>query len=371
MQQVNTVGTFSSGGGVYATDGSGGKHTKDPRLRRCGWAAVHITGQGLDLKLQGAAWGPLPGKQTVGRAELWAIIFLLHSAPGDLTVYLDCKSVYKRWAANNRNIKKSTSMGDLWQLFWGALDQRDTELNLIWHPSHKTAEQAVASSIPPSAYAANNAADKLAAMGAKQHQLDDTLVEQVKELDQLAAQVQDRLTTINLKVAGSLGPRAKAHPKAKAPPTLKWRKLISNTTHRLSRRGRQWACSQCHKAVTGTKLGAWLRKGPCPGRPAAPIPVPMARGRGQVMSSHSLATARRLDPSHRLRHHRGVFICKVCGAWGSSNPKALCGPCAKAPSVSGKASLSRWRRGIHPRGKAFPWPEDSIPIATQDELLIV
>eukprot|EP00959_Pyramimonas_sp_CCMP1952_P177491 3710162-Pyramimonas_sp.AAC.1 len=29
-------------GGIYGSDASGGEHTKDWRLRRCGWSVVHL-----------------------------------------------------------------------------------------------------------------------------------------------------------------------------------------------------------------------------------------------------------------------------------------------------------------------------------------
>ena len=74
MLSQQTFGHFSCGGGVYATDGSGGSNTFDPRFRRCAWSVALV---GEQDELLGAAWGSLPGKQTVGRAELWALLFLI------------------------------------------------------------------------------------------------------------------------------------------------------------------------------------------------------------------------------------------------------------------------------------------------------
>ena len=55
---------------VYCTDGSGGKHTRDRLLRRCGWAAVRV---GLDSSggtvVAGGIFGPLPGLE---RGRGWA-----------------------------------------------------------------------------------------------------------------------------------------------------------------------------------------------------------------------------------------------------------------------------------------------------------
>ena len=56
-------------------DGSGGEHTSDARLRRCGFSSVKIQediGHREMPELQAAAFGPLPGTvQTVPRAELF------------------------------------------------------------------------------------------------------------------------------------------------------------------------------------------------------------------------------------------------------------------------------------------------------------
>ena len=50
---------------------------------------------GQQDELLGAAWGPLPGKQTVGRAELiWALLFLINSAPGDIVRSVHWLSAY-------------------------------------------------------------------------------------------------------------------------------------------------------------------------------------------------------------------------------------------------------------------------------------
>ena len=64
--------------GHFFLDGSGGEYSKDPRLRVCGWAWVQpaqsatypawpIAGQ----------YGTSPGKQTVPRAEMRALLQLL------------------------------------------------------------------------------------------------------------------------------------------------------------------------------------------------------------------------------------------------------------------------------------------------------
>ena len=60
------------------TDGSGGKRTKDKRLRRCGWAWV-LPKAGSNKEARYGARGALGGPQTVPRAELRAIHHCLRS----------------------------------------------------------------------------------------------------------------------------------------------------------------------------------------------------------------------------------------------------------------------------------------------------
>eukprot|EP00973_Karenia_brevis_P011830 1605071-Karenia_brevis.AAC.1 len=55
------------------TDGSGGTHSSDPRLRRCGWAWVlNSVNGGMGCALVGhyGEFGTLDGRQTVPRVEL-------------------------------------------------------------------------------------------------------------------------------------------------------------------------------------------------------------------------------------------------------------------------------------------------------------
>ena len=363
-----TFGHFSRGGGVYATDGSGGSNTSDPRLRRCGWSVAHV---GEQDELLGAAWGPLPGKQTVGRAELWALLFLINSAPGDIVVYIDCQPIYKRWRADRRSHTVGTAMGDLWQMFWQALDERVGSLTLHWVPSHLTTKQVEAGDIPLSAYVANHAADLLATEAASGCQVPQWLVDEVAELDKLTSQVQDRLVTINLAVCATLGPKVRVPKKARDAHFRSRIRLLARTDHRLSRKGKQWACSRCQESVTDSKLGTWLRKGPCQGIPP-PSSAPAINTR-PILDPHAIAMARRMHSSHRLAHHRGVFICRTCGRSASASPKSLLEQCSKAPTASGKASLSRWRKGEHPAGRTGRWPADtrSVDAGSNDMILEV
>ena len=77
------------------TDGSGGKRTKDKRLRRCGWGWV-IQVEGSEKVAKYGARGALGRVQTMPRAELRAIHQCLSSLKKyarirHVTIYSDCK----------------------------------------------------------------------------------------------------------------------------------------------------------------------------------------------------------------------------------------------------------------------------------------
>ena len=60
---------------TFYLDGSGGKHTEDMRMRRCGWSAVLVTSSDDSNEFRTAYYGTLGGSpQTVPRAELKAAV---------------------------------------------------------------------------------------------------------------------------------------------------------------------------------------------------------------------------------------------------------------------------------------------------------
>ena len=195
------------------------------------------------------------------------------------------------------------------------------------------------------------------------------LVDEVAELDKLASQIQDKLVAINLVVRATLGPKVRAPKRARDGHFRSRIKLLARSTHRLSKRGKQWACSRCREAVTDSKLGTWLRKGPCKGAPpSSSAPVINTR---PILDPHAIAMARKMHSSHRLAHHRGVFICRTCGRSAPASPKPIIEQCTKAPAASGKGALARWRKGEHPAGRTCRWPADTSSVAASSSDMIL
>ena len=255
-------------------------------------------------------------------------------------------------------------MGDLWQMFWQSLDQREGTLTLHWVPSHLTTKQVEEGEISLGAYVANHAADLLATEAASGCHVLQWLVDEVAEIDKLTSRIQGRLVAINLTLCATLGPKVRVPKKARDEHFRSRIRLLARSTHRLSKRGKQWACSRCQEAVIDSKLGSWLRKGPCKG-PPPPASAPVVNSR-PLLDPHAIAMARKMHSSHRLAHHMGVFICRTCGRSASSSPKSLVEQCSKAPTASGRAAPARWREGDHPAGRMGRWPADASSVAADN-----
>ena len=200
-------GSAALGGGLFATDASGGEHTKDPRLRRCIWAAVHYAwhpdadSEG-HLEVLGTMSGPLPGEQqAVARAELFAVVALLEHSSAAATVWTDCQSIWRRWSKGPQRAAKSRMPG-VWRRFWDLLADRELDEHagdrrLEWCPSHRTLEEVHQGVLSHEAWAANNAADEAANAAADRHRLPDHVVKAVEAMDAKIEMVQDRLMAIN------------------------------------------------------------------------------------------------------------------------------------------------------------------------------
>eukprot|EP00973_Karenia_brevis_P048939 6787627-Karenia_brevis.AAC.1 len=104
------------------TDGSGGRNSNDPRIRRCGWAWV-VVRRGTDIITHGEA-GHLPGaqwQQTVPRSELHALTQSLKaiSAQTVLTrvdICTDCLTAVTGWT-KGKHATRSSDIADAWEEF--------------------------------------------------------------------------------------------------------------------------------------------------------------------------------------------------------------------------------------------------------------
>ena len=71
----------STAGLIFATDGSGGPLSKEPRLQQVGFGVVALAAVGPH-SVVGTLVGTIPGRQTVPRAEAFAFLKLLEMIEG-------------------------------------------------------------------------------------------------------------------------------------------------------------------------------------------------------------------------------------------------------------------------------------------------
>ena len=116
----------------FATDGSPGS-SGDPRCWRLTWAAIAFTCRDGNLEILATATGPVPGEQTVFRAEAMALLFIAEHTNGVVDVTMDAKSVKTR--VERRSLGK-TSL----DLFIPLREHSD-RLHLSWIRSHRSLAQ--------------------------------------------------------------------------------------------------------------------------------------------------------------------------------------------------------------------------------------
>ena len=83
-------------GCIVGTDGSGGKHGRQIRTRKCGFGVsiVKLCRDGT-FQLVGSAFGSVPGKQTVPRSEMAGLLHALLHTKGDAIMECDNRAVWR------------------------------------------------------------------------------------------------------------------------------------------------------------------------------------------------------------------------------------------------------------------------------------
>ena len=195
---------------LLAGDGSGGEHSKDPRIRRCGFGVAILEdskdGAVVVVKL---IFGTVPGGQDSYRAEATAILCVLLRIVGNCVMIVDSEAVYKTFKKPpNSNLKHN---GLLWQAIFEARADRLSRgvgsINLKWVPSHKTIQQFVGAGGNPLHWAANSIADSLAGQAALESALDPDSVAESRLQHKVAHRVLRRLVC----VARFISPVTSAH----------------------------------------------------------------------------------------------------------------------------------------------------------------
>ena len=320
---------------LLATDGSGGEHGNDVRLRRVGWGLVLLNI--ANAQPLGTAYGTVEGSQTVPRAELYALVFVAENTQGSATVLIDSSYVVKGFSKGS-GVPQSKNK-ELWARLWKAVRDRVGILEVAKVRAHATPDALEACQIPPLHFIANAMADALADMGSKLAALPEHRVREVLDLDLKARRIQERLVAISLcLIAGSSKPVLKRNRSSKKRALehgeTSLEKCLKETPHSIMEGPTLIKCTRCNKSSPRKFAHLWL-KGVCSGS----LP-------GNIHSSHH----------KHLKTQRGLRFCSRCGGIASHRVRTLKNPCPSKPTVSGKKVLNRILKGQLPFGMRS-WPD--------------
>ena len=368
------------------TDGSGGQHSADPRLRRCGWGFVVLApppGWTTDAEDDGesggfieceddddggkvtvyfAGYGALVGAvQRVGRAELVAVTQLLATTAGPMKVWVDYQAVVDGFTRGPTHTMTSR-MADLWVEFWDALEARPggkAAISIAKVKAH-VAEDVARQQGCIRTWHGTRLADIQAGMGADLHQIPANVVKQVKLHTEMADLFLRRMAVILSSVVeldADKVPGPERIPKWK----LRRRALtraILYSGHQLVPRPRtnggvRLVCTRCLAVRRGgSSLLPWLKHQSCPG---------VAPAGGRAIAACPLAHS-----SHVLELHGDVAICRRCGCYAGfgNGIRKLRFPCTGRRAARYAENFRNLGRGRHPHGG----PLGDLGLATLFEL---
>ena len=201
--------------GTFYLDGSGGAHSADPRLRRCGWAAVKLDMSICDDPVVvEALFGPLGGPdQKVARAELNAAVQVLeHLADiaGDVHLISDCSFVTEGFDIITHGKFEKFKHSDLWvQLQEMVLRRRSAGFRVTVRKvkAHVEEWHLVAGLISFEDFTGNEFADAFAKQAANMLAVPRAQVKEIKDIDKKALLIQKRIIATNAMAISCKGNR--------------------------------------------------------------------------------------------------------------------------------------------------------------------
>ena len=349
------------------TDGSGGDHSADPRLRRCGWGFVVLApplGWGsdgeVDLEVEGMddeevhvefeGFGALAGPvQKVGRAELEAAIRLFTITAGPLSLYTDYKAMVTGFEGGPTKTMQSR-MADMWESFWAALDARPggrAHVAVLKVKAHAPEEQARQERWTR-LWHGNRLADLRASRGAALIQVSPQDLKRINLHSAMAELFLRRMAVILESVLCIAAGTDRPPRTERIPPWTRRRRIITrailDSGHHLVLRtkaggGMRMVCTRCLAVRRrGQSLLPWLRHRACPG-------VPPADGR-------PIAVCPLAHHSHHLQLHGDVAICGRCGCYAGygNGIRRLRDPCTGRPARRMAENMRNLHNGRHPHG---------------------
>ena len=337
---------------------------KDPRVRRVGWGCVwfprFLPTSALEEWCQplGFSLGGVGGsRQTVAKAELWAVTHAIQHSQGNVVVHTDNKRVVQGWQAGPRRTQFYRDAAD-WTVFWQAVAAFPGFVSVTWVKAHCTARHMVEGRIQAHQLIGNTAADKLAGYAAYLHQCIG-LRRTVADRDRQVLGIQSRLLEVTLydmahfPHAEVLDEHGNVLPKAQEAgakaPRVTLALLRAASSHDLQFSAGWVKCRRCGKRRGRLQTCSWLKKYPaCPGE--GPVQRP-----AQVVDQVVVVCRKPLHASHKLWAFRGIFWCVDCGGWAHLRAQRLLHPCKGKPTASGARGLTRLAQGLPPR-PLVQWP---------------
>ena len=245
---------------------------------------------------------------------------------------------------------KHTANAHQWKAFWEAAGDR--AVTAVKIKAHSAAQEAEEAGVPTQHWLANQRADQLAEQAAQEAQLPEDHLAAIRSVDTLARAVQEHLAAVAQAVAqdarGLYGPSSRHQRAADARQRAAARAerletILATTAHTWCPRRRR--CLACNRAPTRAVPREVLLQTPCSGRPSG------------------------IHSSHRLRRHRGLWYCSVCGSSGARRftSRGFGGPC-HPPSISGRRTLTRIQEGSLPYHRRA-WPDEEAEEAFGLELV--
>ena len=166
--------------GIIYTDGSGGAPWYARELERVGWSAIQmLIGEATPYLY---AYGALPGTiQMVGRAELYAIVYVLEHAVPPIVIKTDHLNHVKKFNRGDRHCRSllMSPYIDLWKRAWDQITKLGglgEQVKILYVPAHRKIKPGMCQQDMDDIIG-NDQADKYAKMGRDIHAFDHNTFE--------------------------------------------------------------------------------------------------------------------------------------------------------------------------------------------------
>jgi len=335
--------------GQAFTDGA--MRGRAPKVaRRAGWACVLVNEDGQVIA---GLYGPCPDLfPTSLRAELWAVIQLLHLALPPITIWVDNKGVVDGWARGRVWCCSSARpAADLWLQFWRLVEDIGIEgIQICKCKGHATEADVQAGRSTAFLKRGNDHADHFAGRGA------DVAEDQVPSEEAHAAYLEAKrwyawLSTLAMHWPADTQERPAERQAAKRACRKSPRPyaLHARCPHELYESKGQLRCRKCPR-FSGMLASNAARRAfastACPGTVLEGAAASCVATR--VRREETLRQGR----SHTLYVTGQLVWCITCGCYGAQRLRNLKQPCCgPAAADARKSQLGRLRAGLHPLTK--------------------